>query len=501
MASGVKRSLFSKPAWAATSVSKKDPNKDTDSIFGRNVAYDEIVRAQKAERERKAAKAQARNERQKNKESSKDRSEEPESKKRKISTEPDGLDDWDSDGVRKEKPRQKPVTRSTPKKEQALYDPDATPETPHSRRRRSGKATMISLDGDDEDDDLIMLTPPKPKGATPKKSKLKSKDDVDGDDSSEEDEYLRELKERAREKARLQRDQGSQAEKDKRTSTPISRANSAALEVNNAQSSSVPQDQGRPSSSNSPTLFATSNQLPPTAQPPENDPEIKILIHSKIPSAKSLIVKRKASQSLKQVKEFWCRKFDLEDSVARQVFFTWNGTRLFDSTTMRGIIRGLKKDHYQKQRSFSLDGDEEADGAFDERSAKDPSNGNILLEAMTQEIYDRKLREKERQQQEDATGDEETPESEGEKQATAPAVDENAIIIRLVSNNKELEPMQLRVRPHTTVGKIMRGYAATRKVEEGKTPWLIYDGERLDPETTVEELGLEDEEQVEVSIR
>jgi hypothetical protein len=61
--------------------------------------------------------------------------------------------------------------------------------------------------------------------------------------------------------------------------------------------------------------------------------------------------------------------------------------------------------------------------------------------------------------------------------------------------------MNLRVRPHTSIGKMMQGFAATRKLDEGKTAWLVFDGERLDPGSTVKDVGLEDEDEVEVHIR
>ena len=123
-----------------------------------------------------------------------------------------------------------------------------------------------------------------------------------------------------------------------------------------------------------------------------------------------------------------------------------------------------------------------------------------MLEAVTQEIYDRKELEKERlQRQQDHEETEEEDGDEDQPAPTEPDKDAGAIIIRLVAKN--LEPMQLRVRPHTTVGKIMRGFAATRKIEEDQTAWLIFEGERLEPEMTVEEVGFEDEEQVEVSVR
>ncbi|KIX97685.1 uncharacterized protein Z520_06463 [Fonsecaea multimorphosa CBS 102226] len=537
---GVKRPLFSKSAWIApTAVTP-----DSGSIFGRNVKYEDIVRAERAEREKKAAKAKARG-------AGKERSEGSDTKRRRISTEEEqDIESGSASEVEhnnrnkkketKEKARERPVTRSTPTKRKTLSDGlDSSPKTQRSPRRKADvNSTAITLDSGDEDegedDDLIVLTPAKPK-ASLQKSKVDSFLD-ERDSEEEEDEYLRLLKQKAREKARLQR-QGSQPVRT--PSIPPDRGSSATLEnAADPRSPSFVQSQhdSRPASSNSIQDFGAASagrRSTPNLEQQENDPEVKILIQSEIAGTKSLIVKRKASQSLKQVKEFWCQRFELEESVRRQVFFTWKGTRLFDSTTMRGIIRGLKKDHHHRQRqhqqrrslSLGIDddegegGDEDGGGndddGYDSSSTKDPSGGNVMLEAMTPEIYEQKQRDRERRQErqrsqiEDQDDENEGPSDQDEEKrgssanaATAPAIedrDKGAIVIRLVSKN--LEPMPLRVRPHTKIGKIMRGYAAMRKVDDSKTPWLIFDGERLDAESTVEEVGFEDEDEVEVSIR
>lgn len=481
MATGVKRSLFSKPAWAAPAASTI-PKNDESSIFGRNVVYEDMVQVEKAKREKKAARAKKRAEGFKREGS--------ESKRRRTSTEKeDGHSsssgfDFNND-ARGKNGRAGPVTRSTPKKEKKLREgPSPSSQEYQSPRRRGGRQSSPKA-LDEEDDDLVMLTTTRPKKTSPKKQE--ANDALEVEDSEEEDEYIRELKRKAREKAQLQR-QGVDVGR-------LSPAITGSSTIATTRSPSKEQGQSRPVSSSSIQEFA--RQTPASEQ--EDDPQVKILIQSDIPNTTSLIVVRKASQSLKQVREFWCRKFEFDESMARNVFFTWKGTRLFDSTTMRGIIRGLKND--ARQRSSSMDADDDED--FDDRNAKDPSAGHILLEATTDEIYQEKQQQKERRgQRMDASAseaDEDTSTAPKNREAQAEEKDKGAVVIKLVS--RDFDSMQLRVRPHTTIGKIMRGFAATKNVEEGKTPWLIFDGERLDPEQTVEEVGFEEEDEVEVSIR
>lgn len=451
---------------------------------------------EQAKREKKAAKAKQHAEKAK--------SEGHEAKKRRISVEDaderetahvsdSGSVSSDASVRKKSRHQDKPVTRSTPQKQKALslgLEESTTPHRqPRTRRRGGDRAGLGENSDQDEDDELVMLTPAHVKRIPPLKKK-ENKPPSEDEESEEEDEYLRELKQKAREKARLQR---LNIDPD-RPRTPGAELSKA---VGDTRPPSVPeQSQSRPISASSNLVFG--RNTPVSEQ--EDDPEVKILIQSEIPDTKALIVKRKASQPLKQVKEYWCKKFGLDDALARTIFFTWRGTRLFDSTTMRGIIRKLETDHRAQSTSvYGNDDDYDDDDAGDgDRPVKDPSGGNIMLEAITPAIYEERLKQRERSRAgTPAEGDQD--EDDAGTSSRAPADDAGAIVIRLVSQS--LEPMQLRVRPHTTVGRIMRGFATKRNVDERKTAWMIFDGVRLEPEATVEDVGLEDEDEVEVSIR
>ncbi|KAG9777046.1 hypothetical protein KCU88_g4646, partial [Aureobasidium melanogenum] len=402
----------------------------------------------------------------------------------------------------------KPITRSTPRNEKMLRN--GLEKSPRSKAARGTGQSALAVAGDEEDEDLVMVSPAKLKKTTsPTKAKTNTSIPVaeEEDESDEDDEYLRALKQKAREKARLQRlglepeNVPSPLSTGRSSATPTTATRAPSIEQSRAQSS-------RPVSASSGRDFGRTTTATPVPTEQEDDPQVRILIQSDIPDTKPLVVMRKASQSLKQVREFWCKRWQLDDAVAKKVFLTWRGTRLFDSTTTRGILKKLKEDY--RQQSLGLGGDNDGDeddveGDHDH----DPSKGNILLEAMTPEIYEEKMRQKEKLQRhnrassddDDADDSDEAEAGVATSAAEAKRIQEaeSSIVIHLV--NPAYEPMHLRVRPHTTVAKIMRGYAATKKLEENKTPWLIFDGERLDPEATVEDVGLEDEDEVDVSIR
>lgn len=514
MTSGFKRSLFSKPAWAAVPApAASTQSRDDDSIFGRNNVYQDIVQAKEERRRRRLAKAQLR---------AKDPNDpDRETKKRRISIEPDDDHDPESDAksvsssssgppgkLSPDSPKankkrvspppeiiHQPVTRSTPKKEKKLNT--GLEDLPRSRHALPSDPMTTSLDAEEEQDELLMLTPPRQKK---KPTPVKSRPDppLSEDESEEESEFVKALKAQAREKARLR--QLGLLERE-RSRTP----NDSFTETNNAVGSSRLASAVARTESPASTTEPASTTLRETtvSQPPGDDPEVKLYIKSAIPSTKDLIVKRKTSQSLKQVREYWCKVNSLDPKAASQVFFAWNGTRLFDSTTMRGIIQKLKMDHARKNRSFSQDlVDIYKDP--DNQVLQDPSRGQILIEAMTHEIFEQRQRDKEkraRRQEGIETSDDDEAEAEGDHEAAAREEEKlrTSIRIRLVA--RDLDPLTLNVRPHTSIGKIVQGYGVQMGLDKATTAWLVFDGERLDPESTAEDVGFENEDEIEVHIR
>lgn len=508
MSSGIKRSLFSKPAWAAAAPTTSSQSTNDESIFGRNAVYEDLLVAEQKKREKKHAKAKERAEKAGDAGGR-------DSKRRRVSLDVEDEDtvtfsDSDVQSISSHNSEERrlpptveehPVTRSTAKSGKNLHlglDGDAT-SSRSPRRNVVTKQTPVNLDSDiqAEDDELIMLTPPKARQMPLTKPKAQ----LDDYESEEEDEFLQELKRKAREKARRQKLGLVDASPDK-TSAGVAAApaSASASILSPSIKPPPPLEQPQPEPD-------TNSKSSPNDKGREkvDDPEVKLLITSTIPNTTALIVKRKVSQPLKQVREFWCSRNNLDAKTTAKIFFTWRGTRLFDSTTMRGPIQKLKNDHAAKERSNfkdkNSDDDEDNDNGDAGSEVQDPSGGRITLEAMTPELFDERQREKERKALQSDSDDDDYDNDEREAAAREEEEDKlkGSIIIRLVS--QVLEPMNLRVRPHTSVGKMMQGFAATRQLDEGKTAWLVFDGERLEPESTVEDIGLEDQDEIEVHVR
>ena len=100
--------------------------------------------------------------------------------------------------------------------------------------------------------------------------------------------------------------------------------------------------------------------------------------------------------------------------------------------------------------------------------------GKIEVEAVTEDILmeRKKLKEKEDRLAEPSN-------VEGDDDAGVPQPQKEPDI-QLMLNSPGLEPVLLKVRPTTMFSKIMAGFKKIRQVEQAKTCWLIFDGERLD---------------------
>jgi hypothetical protein len=128
----------------------------------------------------------------------------------------------------------------------------------------------------------------------------------------------------------------------------------------------------------SPTPRETASDSPQTLPLP--DPPVKILVVSQIDKTNPLMVYRKLSQNLKEIRLAWCQRQGLDDAFTDNVFLIHRMRKVYDVTTCRSL--GLETD---------------ADGNITMKGAEGKEGvDQVALEAVTQDIYDRMLADKER---------------------------------------------------------------------------------------------------------
>jgi Ubiquitin-2 like Rad60 SUMO-like len=458
-----KRSLFKKPNWAAKNASVAKA--ETDLFDHRESTYSGILAEKEKKREKYRAKATAR---------PKDQHGQP--KRRRLSEDGDSdFDTEDSDNGEKIRSAD-PASRSTLAEEQVASISHDLPGNKHSPVRPSDVSTtlIIDLECDENDADPIPDSLSEPKKFSP--IKPRPKPPLSDTESEDEDEYTLELKRRAREKLRLQK-LGLNAPNSRTPESPSTK--SCPLQLQNSSQSD---------SSKSPAEALVYQSPPPSSAPEEKDEAIvSILIRSAIPQTNELIVNRRVSQNFRHVKEAWCKRQGFDVAMTRKVFLTWRGNELFNTTTCTHILRNLKAE--KKSRVGILDSDDED---------TDPSNGRIEVEAVTEDILieRKKLKDRKDQLADVSNGHEEMSSEEAGKPQPQKEPD-----VQLMLNSPGLESVLLKVRPTTLVSKVMAGFKKIRDIEQEKTCWLIFDGERLDPETKIADTEIEDGDVVDVQIR
>jgi hypothetical protein len=198
------------------------------------------------------------------------------------------------------------------------------------------------------------------------------------------------------------------------------------------------------------------------------DPAVEILVTSILEGTKAMIFRRKISQALKPVREGWVTKQILSAELRPSVFLTWRGKRLYDVSTCAFL--GLKAD---------LEGNVTSVGnTLDEY-------GRLHLEAWTNEALMAHQKKLERGK----NGEEaEDPEARVE-------------MIKLILKAKNREPIMLKVKPTTSVQKLVACVRTTHNVPEDKDIVLFFDGDKLDPDSDVGDTELGDRDNVDVHIR
>jgi len=499
----LKKSLFSKPKWAATTAT---PVNEDQPIFGQNV-YEDILEANRKREEKRLARQKEKEEKkaQQRKSGSVDTKFEDQQavKKRRVST-PIQLDDdenddgygpknSDSDSEQSDK-----SVRSGSQRSDASHDEDGRPglrSTPKKKRRlvdrlespspAKGGNAVITID----EDDMVGEQAQRSQGIPAQASKSKTKPPPppppeSESESEEEDEYIRELKRKAREAARTKRSLTTTTTSTQLPNKPLDDRQSpsaAPLEsTHHIDDPTAGSDHGTPT---------------PNADPnDQSDTKVQILVTTIMPGCSELVAQRYASQPLDQLFKYWKKKNELDQrKLDDKVFFIWNCQKLYNSTTCRSILEQIKRKHGTKK-----------DGS-------DLAEGKIQIEAVTQHIFDLRLKQRDRARA-DAEGTPDTTTNTTAAAITAATDDplllleqhqqqqqKPGVVIHLTSRDKSILPfLNLRVRPDTTVARIISGYKRKVSVDPARLIYLVFDGDKLEDGMTVEGIGFESEDVVEV---
>lgn len=151
-----------------------------------------------------------------------------------------------------------------------------------------------------------------------------------------------------------------------------------------------------------------------SSTPAAPDPVVKILVTSDLPSTNPLILCRKISQRLKEVREMWCKKQGFSEDYTSKIFFVHRGRQYWDSTTVRRL--GLEVD---------------ADGMI--YRTDDPSKegvDQVHVEAVTRELFEKMKAEKARKDKASVAVYDEPEEEQADEEVEEKSTDEIRLTVK-----------------------------------------------------------------------
>lgn len=208
--------------------------------------------------------------------------------------------------------------------------------------------------------------------------------------------------------------------------------------------------------------------------PPKDDPVVQILITSQIPNTKPLLVHRKMSQGLREVRLEWCKRQGITKETQSSVYLTWRGRRLFDVTTCRSL--GIKLE--SKLALPDLDDDPIAG----------PKELRIHMEAVTddQHLLNRPGL---------------SPDEDKASPAPPSAGDDHNESMKLILRSPGMNDFRIKARPTTLVSRLISAFRDKQNIPADKDVLLLFDGDRLDPESCLRDHDIDDLDMVEVQIK
>lgn len=212
----------------------------------------------------------------------------------------------------------------------------------------------------------------------------------------------------------------------------------------------------------------------------QDDVVVQILITSEIENTKPLIVHRKASQSLREVRLAWCKRQGFSEKLQSSVFLTWKGRRLFDVTTCR---------------SLGVNAVNNLDGIPDFNFSSVDGGPRVHMEAVTDDLSISKQGRRQLSQASPTTESQTGPESadtENEKRGLS---------MKIILRCPGLDDFGTRVSQKTRISHIISAFKDAQQIPAGKHIYLLFDGDRLDPNACLLDYDIADQDMVDVLIK
>ncbi|KAJ1705604.1 ubiquitin-2 like Rad60 SUMO-like-domain-containing protein [Aspergillus flavus] len=189
------------------------------------------------------------------------------------------------------------------------------------------------------------------------------------------------------------------------------------------------------------------------------DPVVQILITSKIESTKPLVVHRKMSQSLRDVRLAWCNCQSIPKEMQSSILLTWKGRRLFDVTTCRSLGISVPKG----LADSPVHGDHVRYGSKEDIRIHMEAviENNVMAMDNWQASHESYFA--------------------SAQESTATDGSSRLLSTRVVLKCPRSGDMELNVNPRMQISRLVTIFRDAKKIPENREVYLVFDGDRLDP--------------------
>ncbi|KAK2010145.1 hypothetical protein LZ32DRAFT_639603 [Colletotrichum eremochloae] len=227
----------------------------------------------------------------------------------------------------------------------------------------------------------------------------------------------------------------------------------------------------------------------------EANQTVNVFVTSDIPGTKEKQFRFTLVKPLKVLRNAWIDVQDgrvgLPRAELESVFLTWRGHELYDWTTLHSLdLAGTFR------KSGGGGGGVAYEGFRDDWT-------NVHMQMWTRELWEEHERQEARRRRHDLGefSDDEGG-GNGANEGGTPAVQQEVEKkIKVLLKTKTDEPLKTSVRPSTTIGTIMELFRKMRGLAADAPISLMFDGDELEEDMTVEDADIGDMETIEVYIR
>ncbi|GJC87023.1 protein ESC2 [Colletotrichum liriopes] len=224
---------------------------------------------------------------------------------------------------------------------------------------------------------------------------------------------------------------------------------------------------------------------------------VNVFVTSDIPGTKEKQFRFTLVKPLKVLRNAWIDVQDgrvaLPRSELESVFLTWRGHELYDWTTLHSLDLAAT---FRKSGGGGGGGGDASEGFRDDWT-------NVHMQMWTRELWEEHERQEARRRRHDL-GEYSDDEGGGDggNEGGTPAVEQEAEKkIKVLLKTKTDDPLKTSVRPSTTIGTIMELFRKMRGLAADAPISLMFDGDELEEDMTVEDADIGDMETIEVYIR